>query len=323
MIFSPVIYEHAARFTGKSPWEVSRNADLLAEAHILAYHEYRHSPVTVGIDIYNLEAEAYGALVQEQTDNEVPSLAGVRFSNPMDILDLDRIDIHSHGRWPLILDAAKTIQEKLPDADVRIPLGGPFSIAANLAGFESFLMFSIMEEESTSRILMKLAKNQVFLASQILEAGFGISFFESAATPPMLSPGVFRRIELPPLKLILQELKNLSGLKAALIMGGDTAVLSRDLAESGAGFLICPSETDQELFMKNLAGINIPVRINMDAGIVSSGDWELIVREADRVKRLMLDFPGTFAGSGVLPYSADPVLIHRISELFSENPSKE
>src|SRR5271169_2435987 len=61
--FSPAIYEHAARFVGRTPWEVSRDPELLFEAHRRAWLEYRHTPVCVGIDIYNLETEAYGAKI--------------------------------------------------------------------------------------------------------------------------------------------------------------------------------------------------------------------------------------------------------------------
>ena len=62
--FTPVIYEHAARFVGRTPWEVSRDADLMFEGHRRAYLEYHHQVIAVGIDIYNLEAEAYGAKVE-------------------------------------------------------------------------------------------------------------------------------------------------------------------------------------------------------------------------------------------------------------------
>jgi len=31
--FTPVVYEHAARFVGRTPWEVSRDAELLFEGH--------------------------------------------------------------------------------------------------------------------------------------------------------------------------------------------------------------------------------------------------------------------------------------------------
>ena len=62
--FTPVIYEHAARFVGRTPGEVSRDSELLFQAHRAAYLEYRQQVIAVGIDIYNLEAEAYGARVE-------------------------------------------------------------------------------------------------------------------------------------------------------------------------------------------------------------------------------------------------------------------
>jgi hypothetical protein len=72
MEFTPVVYEHAAKFIGRRPWEVSRSADLLVEAHAAAYGVYRHAPIVAGIDVYNVEAEAYGAVVGASRENEVP-----------------------------------------------------------------------------------------------------------------------------------------------------------------------------------------------------------------------------------------------------------
>ena len=76
MEFAPVVYEHAAKFIGRTPWEVSRNVDLLVEAHAAAYDVYRHAPVVAGIDVYNVEAEAYGAVVGASREYEVPSIVG-------------------------------------------------------------------------------------------------------------------------------------------------------------------------------------------------------------------------------------------------------
>ena len=56
--FTPVVYEHAARFVGRSPWELSRNPELLYAGDRGACLEYRYQVIAVGIDIYNLEAEA-------------------------------------------------------------------------------------------------------------------------------------------------------------------------------------------------------------------------------------------------------------------------
>ncbi len=71
--FTPAVYEHAARFVGRTPAEVSRDAELLFQAHRGAYLEYRHQPIAVGIDIYNLEAEAYGAKVESGRGRRHPS----------------------------------------------------------------------------------------------------------------------------------------------------------------------------------------------------------------------------------------------------------
>jgi TPP-dependent pyruvate/acetoin dehydrogenase alpha subunit len=72
--FTPVIYEHAARFVGRTPWEVSRDAELMFEGHRRAYLEYHHQVIAVGIDIYNLEAEAYGARVEACDGRGIPAI---------------------------------------------------------------------------------------------------------------------------------------------------------------------------------------------------------------------------------------------------------
>src|ERR1035441_9899618 len=72
--FTPAVYEHAARFVGRTPAEVSRDAEILFQAHRAAYLEYRHQPIAVGIDIYNLEAEAYGAKVEQMEGDAIPAI---------------------------------------------------------------------------------------------------------------------------------------------------------------------------------------------------------------------------------------------------------
>ena len=72
MDISPSVYEHAAMLIGRTPWEVSRDGDLIFEAHAAAYRRYRQTPVMPGIDIYNLEAEAYGAAVARPGGNGIP-----------------------------------------------------------------------------------------------------------------------------------------------------------------------------------------------------------------------------------------------------------
>ena len=63
MEVSPSVYEHAAKILGRTPWEVSRDGELIYQAHAAAYEFYRQTPIMPGIDIYNLEPEAYGAVI--------------------------------------------------------------------------------------------------------------------------------------------------------------------------------------------------------------------------------------------------------------------
>ena len=72
--FAPSIYEHAAALIGKTPLDVSQTSDLLFRAHAEAFRLYGHSPIVVGIDIYNLEAEAYGSIVGTPDGNGIPAI---------------------------------------------------------------------------------------------------------------------------------------------------------------------------------------------------------------------------------------------------------
>jgi hypothetical protein len=70
----PSVYEHGARLLEKSPGEVSRSAALMAEAALCAYRTYAHDVVSVGIDIYNIEAEAFGCAISDGAGKSIPGV---------------------------------------------------------------------------------------------------------------------------------------------------------------------------------------------------------------------------------------------------------
>ena len=61
---------------------------------------------------------------------------------------------------PVILEAAKRVKERLPDATVMVPLSGPFSIASNLVGFDTLLMATMVDPDATREALLHLAENE-------------------------------------------------------------------------------------------------------------------------------------------------------------------
>ena len=315
----PVVYEHAAAFVGKSPWEVGYSADLLVQAHEAAWKEYRHSPLTVGIDVYNLEAECYGARVEKPEGNEVPSIKEFPLSSCEEIEKLSLFDPLRSGRFPLIFQAAKMLRKKLPSMDIRIPLGGPFSIASNLVGFDTLLVEAFSEPEMVRRALLHLAEGQLKIASTAKTEGFDVTFFESAATPPLLSPELFETVELPALKRIMEGTGALFPHRPSFIMGGNTFPVLQYVLECNPGFIICPGETDQAAFMEAVKPRrDLAVRINMKVEIVANGSEEELFQETKRVFRLALGRNPMLIGTGVLPYNVPPSRVHRIEEFVAQ-----
>lgn len=296
------VYEHAASFLGLTPWEVCRSADLVYRAHREAYLAYRHFPLVVGIDIYNLEAEAYGGELVQPAGAGIPAI-----TRPIMTLEDEPgrrpFDPATAGRIPLMIEAARRLKADFPEADVRLPVSGPFSIAQSLLGLEALTMAAALEPERVRRFLLSLVPGQIRYCETILAAGLGIVFFESAAAPPLLSPAQFREIELPALKLAMQEVSAIAGVRVPCIIGGDTSPIVDDLVSTGTDFLICPAETNRDAFLDAMSAYpDVRVRVNLNPALYTSGTIEQMQVAVDEVVKLAATRPNLLLGTGAIPY---------------------
>jgi len=315
--FTPVIYEHAARFTGRSVWEVSRNADLMFEGHRRAYLEYRQQVIAVGIDIYNLEAEAYGARVERgEADDAIPAIRHPLLKSLDDGLNLPAFDPDRDGRIAMVLSVGRRLKREFPDADVRIPVAGPFSIAFNLVGINPLCIDAALRPDETAAFLMRLAENQAVLCRAIAAAGLDVAFFESAAAPPILSPRQFHELELPALRRILEIAGNCLGHPVPCIMGGNTYPILDDILSTGTDYLACNVETDQRAFVEAVARKrpHVKIRVNLDPGVVACSDPQRIYRAIDHVLDIVGGRPQCVMGTGAMPLETPPENIRLIRE---------
>ena len=317
--FAPAVYEHAARFTGHTPWAVSRNAELLFAGHRDAWREYRQPTLAVGIDIYNLEAEAYGATVEKPGGTGVPAIHHPLLANLNDGLTLPAFDPHQAGRIAMIIAVGQRLKRALPAADVRIPVAGPFSIAFNLRGINALCEDAALEPEKTAQLLWRLAEHQAGFCQAVAAAGLDIAFFESAASPPMLSPTQFRELELPALKRILAIAAECVGHPVPCIMGGNTLPVLDDILTTGTGFLVANVETDQRGFVERVAQTHpqVQVRVNMDSGVVACREPARIRREVDRILEFAGGRPNCLLGTGALPLETPPENVRFIREYLT------
>ncbi|MBI5691522.1 MAG: hypothetical protein HZC55_15675 [Verrucomicrobia bacterium] len=317
--FTPVVYEHAARFVGRSPWAVSRDPELMFEGHRRAYLEYRHQVIAVGIDIYNLEAEAYGATVENTGEFGIPAVHAPILTSAAEGAALQPFDPARAGRVPMLLEVGKRLKREFPEADVRVPVAGPFSIAFNLRGISDLCEDLIGEPESAAAMLLRLAENQAGLCRAIVAAGLDVAFFESAASPPILSPAQFRELELPALRRVLAVAAECVGHPVPCIMGGNTFPILDDILSTGTNYLVCNVETDQAAFVERVTRTHpaVRVRVNLDPGVVAGRDRDRLRRAIDRVLEIVGGRPNFLMGTGALPLETPPENIRFIREYLA------
>ncbi|MEK6796745.1 MAG: uroporphyrinogen decarboxylase family protein [Spirochaetota bacterium] len=296
------VYEHAAKLIGAAPWDASRDPELLFKAHAKAYELYRHMPVVVGIDIYNLEAEAYGCIIDNPGGTGIPAITAPLFASLEDALGLTPIS-GNEGRIPSFITVAERLKKLFPEADIRMPVSGPFSIAVNLIGMETLMMAAVIEPERTRRFLDVIVDGQLAFVRAVHDRGVGIAFFESAAAPPLLSPDTFKEVELPALKRVIGGTRDIIGRAVPCIIGGNTAPIIPHMLATGTNFLICPAETDRNIFLSAMEDHpEVNVRVNLNPALYTSGTKGDIAREVDAVTVLARGRKNILLGTGGIPY---------------------
>jgi hypothetical protein len=318
MTFVPVVYEHAAALIGRRPFEVSRDAGLLAAAHAVAYARYHHSPVVVGIDVYNVEVEAYGATLRDAGGSSIPSIEAPFCHCVNDIFALKGLDPLNDGRFPLVLAAASTLRATCPGAAIAIPVSGPFSIVQGLMGMEELLYATMADPDNAREALLVVARHLLHVIEVIASRGFDVILFESSASPPLLSPVLFRRVEAPALALIGQEFRRKKKKGLPMILGGNTLPVLEDILRAGAGGVICPAEVDGTSFMNVMERYpEVEVRVNMRPGVFAAS-FDEAEREAAKAMDVARGRPNACIGSGVLPYDAKPEIVLHIHTFIEE-----
>jgi uroporphyrinogen-III decarboxylase len=256
-------------------------------------------------------------VVDPPEGNAIPAIGRHPFSSLKDLAALAPFD-PAKGRPALALEAGRRLKREFPAADVRIPVSGPFSVSANLVGFDTLLEGCLTDPALAREALSRVALNQVPFAKAVAAAGLDAAFFESAATPPLLSPRHFREIEVPAVRPLLDEMARAVGHPVSFVIGGNTVPILDALMEMGCGYVVCPMETNQPLFMERMAAHpEVMVRVNMDHRIVAGTSWDAIRAEADRVVALARRREKSCVGTGALPYETPPQNVLRLKEYLS------
>lgn len=306
--FCPAIYEHKAALIGTTPSDMSRDVDLFERALVREVEIYRPDLLTVGCDVYNIEAEALGCEVRFSETNDVPSIA-TRVIRPGEAVSRLRVpDPARAGRMPVNLEAGRRAQTRFGrDMIVRGALSAPFSMACELVGAEAMLTAVLDDPGWVSELLLFTTEVAKAYGRAFVERGLGVILFDSHASPPLLSPKLYRRIVLPPTaSLIAFFRRDLGVLLIPYIIGGDTASILDAILDTGTNNVLCDFRADLAAFVDRLRGTNVLLRANLDPRLILTAPPAAVKARAREILDIGRRHSAFLLGTGILPYDMPP-----------------
>lgn len=144
------ITNHVMYLTNISSKIFVSDAELFFKAQASAASFYQLEKVCLLYDVYNIEAEILGQKLIYK-DNLLPS---VDMSSPMlkdinDIKEMRKPDFLKKGRSKFVLDLLK-LYRKITRKDPKIRFCAPFSLAANIFGYQNLIYFLMIDKKSSN-----------------------------------------------------------------------------------------------------------------------------------------------------------------------------
>jgi uroporphyrinogen decarboxylase len=322
--FVPVIYEHAAGLIGVNTSDLARNEDLIVKGQLEAYHLYKQDLVSVGVDIYNIEAEALGCKVSYFNDSSVPSISEPIISDSEDLRKLKVPNPSTDGRMPLYISATRRINEAIgKEVFVGGTIVGPFTLAAILRGFEPYLMDLITDEEFAIEQLKFASEVSFGYAKAFIDIGVGVAINESWIVPPLLSPELFESVVFKFEHKLISRIKSYGIKNVALICGGNTSSIANLLVQTGTSLLIADPNSDQAAIKKLCEQHQINLRASIDSALVQNDNYEHL-EEAVKNVIAKCSANGRFIfGCGIVSADTPVANVLKLKELVDKyNPYK-
>jgi len=314
--FAPTILEHAASLINRTPSECAQSADLMAQAHIEAFRRYRHPFVTVGMDIYNIEAEALGCGVRFFNDVSIPGVDTHPYTIESDPQTI-RFDPES-GRIELLLDAATKINRSIgSEAKVSVGICGPFSILIELLGFNVAVDALFEEDERIDGFLDALLKYLKDYCNLIVSHNLGVTVFDSWAAPPLSSPKIYKSYAAPSERKLISHLKSIGLPVQPLVIGGDTSFIIDDILSTGTTLLVSDYNSPIDLFAEKAKEHDVTLRANIDPKQIWSGNWDYVQNRINEIRSTFESYPKIIIGTGVMPYDTPPEHIFHIKKMLN------
>lgn len=319
--FCPAVYEHKAALVGTTPSLLSRDADLFELALVLEYELYRPDMLTVGCDVYNVEAEAAGCRVCFPESNDVPSISDRIVRPGGDLSQLRIPDPERDGRMPVCLEVGRRVQARFGrEVIVRGALSAPFSLACELAGAEPVLLAMMDDPGWVSELLAFAVEVVKAYGLAFARRGLGVILFDSHASPPLVSPAIYGTIILPAAAAAVRYFRHDLALPLVpYIIGGNTGSLLDLILETGTNNVLCDFRADLAAFVRRLEGKPVVVRANLDPRLLLAAPIETVKARSREVLAVGRLHPRFILGTGILPYDTPRDRVLAVRDVLEQN----
>ncbi len=305
--FLPAIYEHKAAFIGSTPSAIARDADLLTRALLAEFENVQPDALAVGVDVYNLEAEACGCKVTfyEGDDTSIPGISpGDHVIAPGTDLSNAKIpNPLTDGRMPINLQATRQVRKALgDDIWLRGAISGPFSLAISLVGAEA-LFFSCVDNPAwVHEVLGYSGRIIKAFAQGYIDAGAELIIFDSQASPELLSPAMYEEFVMPITTDFAEWAAGQGVRDVPLIIGGNTTRIADLLVETGCNNLLCDFTGDFDEWAELCQDHDRAMRRNISPHLLQKGTPQEIYDVARTELARGKDMPGFILGTAVVPF---------------------
>ena len=319
--FVPSIYEHGAAVIGRTPAEVSCDAGLMADAAIEAWRAYQHDLVTVGINIYNIEAEAFGCRIQrDPTGPFIPGVVSHPLGGVEDMPDCDALPVPRPGpdnRLGLIAEAVRKVQAAIGEQVwVYACTGGPFSQAVELRGFNEFIIDAALNPRAVHRLMARTTQLAMEHADRLSREGVGVYLYESWATMPLIDPPLFEQFVVPYNRQVIDMIRQRDPTPPpAIVMGGNVSLLVGFFLDAHSGLVVCDFNADFDMIRSHTDGKGIMVRGCVDPKQIERGDWEKLQPAISTLARKARGMTNFLWGCGCVPYHTPARHVLRFKEM--------
>jgi len=299
-VFCPAIYDYKVNFANSEAHLFGQDKDELIKAVKNEMNALSSEVITCGYDIYNVEAEALGSNIIRDRENIFPEVSQPLIHQLGDINQLPILD-ELKGRMPMFIEVTETLRDQFKEeVYVRGAVSGPFSLAGRIYDKEKLILDSILNPDKVIELLKYCTEVIITYLKGFLDKKLDVVIFDSLASPPLISPEIYRDLIFPFHKYIFDFMLDRGVEIRPLIMGGNTLSILEFLCKTGANQLLLDYNIPLADVKTVLNKYNLAFRVNIDPDLVSRNNQEQIANHLRQIVDVVGHKPNLLIGTGIL-----------------------